>query len=154
MQTGVCVSPLSVRLFLVSAELQPVQLSLGGLQALFALLHLLLQQHVDAAELHIVRFGVCLFSVQLLDSGLQLGQKKKKGWEERLLINFNSTTQQYSSTDLFLFAQGVFQILLPNFQHLLELPSLFLLYAFLNVTMSCSNDVKMIISGPWQNLWK
>lgn len=81
-------------------------------------------------------------------------KKKKKGGEERLLINFNSTTQQYSITDLFLFAQGVFQVLLPNFQHLLELPSLFLLYAFLNFTMNCSNDVKMIIPGPWQNLWK
>lgn len=95
-------------------------------------------------------FACSVFSCWILDSSLG---KKRRG-EERLLINFNSTTQQYSSTDLFLFAQGVFQILLPNFQHLLELPSLFLLYAFLNFTMNCSNDVKMIISGPGQNLWK
>lgn len=57
-----CASPLSVHLLLVSAELQHAQLSQSRLQLLFAVLHLLLQMHVDAAELHVVGLGVCLFT--------------------------------------------------------------------------------------------
>lgn len=120
-QRALCFSPLPLHLFLVSAELQHAQLSQGGLQLLSALLHLLLQLRVDAAQVRVVRFGVGLLRAELLDSGLQLRQKQEGGWgRKRLLINCNSATQQqHSGTDLFLFAQGDLQILLPTFQHLL-----------------------------------
>lgn len=69
--------PLSVHLLLDGAELQRAELGQRGLQLLFAVLHLLLQPRVDAAQLSVLRLDVRLLGAQLLDSGLQLWQRKR-----------------------------------------------------------------------------
>lgn len=70
-------------------------------------------------------FACSVLSCWILDSSLGTGSKSYS-------LNYRNMTQHYLDTYLFLFAQGVLQILLPNLQHLLELPSLFLSYVFLN----------------------
>lgn len=86
MQARLCFSPLPVHLLLERAVLQRAELSQSGLQLLFAVLHLLLQLRVEAAELHVVRLDVRLFRAQLLDSGLQLRRGK-----QRLLIKLSKS---------------------------------------------------------------
>lgn len=68
-------SPLSGHLFLCGVELQQTQLTESSLQLLPAVLHLLLELHVDAAELLVLFPKVGLFTGQLPDPGLQLETK-------------------------------------------------------------------------------
>lgn len=83
-------------------------------------------------------FACSALSCWILDSSLGEG---KHGYS----LNFENTTQRYSDVYLFLFAQGVLQILIPDLQHLLEFPSLFLSDAFLQFIINCSNAVKNVV---------
>lgn len=88
-------------------------------------------------------FACSALSCWILDSSFGKGNQ---GYS----LNFKNTRQQYSDACLFLFAQGVLQILIPDLQHLLEFPSLFLPDAFLQFNINGSNAVKNIgfVHGP------
>lgn len=151
---SLCVSPLSVRLLLVGAELQQAELSQGGLQLLFALLHLLLELRVDAAELHVVPLGVCLFSAELLDSGLQLGQTKwgegTKGYSFILTAQRSRIPAPTSFCLLRVFSKSCSR----TFSTSSSCPLCFCFILSLILQYIVQNGAKMILFGPGQNQMK